>query len=190
MTARVAANRFWEKIFGIGLVASEEFGAQGELPSHPGLLDWLATEFIRSGWGVKAFLNLLVTSRLTSKILASPMKWQSAIRLTVFWPVARVRLSAEMIRDQALAVSGLLSSKMYGAPVRPPQPNMGLRAAFGGGIDWKTSTGEDRYRRRALHHLAKIKPYPSMTTFDAPYKRFAPFAGTYEYASSSARYHE
>ena len=80
----------------------------------------------------------------------------------------RFRLSAEMIRDQALSVSGLLSTKMYGAPVRPPQPNLGVKAAFGGGIDWKTSEGEDRYRRGIYTNWRRSNPYPSMTTFDAP----------------------
>jgi hypothetical protein len=80
----------------------------------------------------------------------------------------RVRLSAEMVRDQALAVSGLLSSKMYGPPVRPPQPNLGLRAAFGDSTDWKTSAGDDRYRRAIYTTWRRSNPYPSMATFDAP----------------------
>jgi len=170
LTARVSVNRFWEKIFGTGLVAtSEEFGAQGELPSHPELLDWLATEFVRTGWDVKAFIKLLVSSEtylqsshVTDEMAAS----DPANRLLARGP--RLRLSAEMVRDQALAVSGLLSSKMYGPPVRPPQPNMGLRAAFGGGIDWKTSAGEDRYRRGLYTTWRRSNPYPSMATFDAP----------------------
>jgi hypothetical protein len=170
LTSRVSVNRFWEKIFGVGLVAtSEEFGAQGELPSHPELLDWLATEFIRTGWDVKAFLKLLVTSEtyLQNSHVSDEMAARDpANRLLARGP--RVRLSAEMVRDQALAVSGLLSSKMYGPPVRPPQPNMGLRAAFGGGIDWKTSTGEDRYRRGLYTTWRRSNPYPSMATFDAP----------------------
>jgi len=170
LTSRVSVNRFWEKIFGVGLVAtSEEFGAQGELPSHPELLDWLATEFIRTGWDVKAFLKLLVTSGTylqNSHVTDEMAARDPANRLLARGP--RVRLSAEMVRDQALAVSGLLSSKMYGPPVRPPQPNMGLRAAFGGGIDWKTSTGEDRYRRGLYTTWRRSNPYPSMATFDAP----------------------
>ena len=129
LTPRVTANRFWEKLFGIGLVAtSEEFGSQGELPSHPKLLDWLATEMIRLNWDVKAFIKLLVTSEtykqsshVTDKMAAD----DPANRLLSRGP--RIRLSAEMVRDQALAVSGLLSSKMYGAPVKPPQPDMGLK---------------------------------------------------------------
>lgn len=170
LTSRVSVNRFWEKIFGVGLVAtSEEFGAQGELPSHPELLDWLATEFIRTGWDVKAFLKLLVTSETylqNSHVTNEMAARDPANRLLARGP--RVRLSAEMVRDQALAVSGLLSSKMYGPPVRPLQPNMGLRAAFGGGIDWKTSTGEDRYRRGLYTTWRRSNPYPSMATFDAP----------------------
>ena len=170
LTSRVSVNRFWEKIFGVGLVAtSEEFGAQGELPSHPELLDWLATEFIRTGWDVKAFIKLLVTSETylqNSHVTDEMAARDPANRLLARGP--RVRLSAEMVRDQALAVSGLLSSKMYGPPVRPPQPNMGLRAAFGGGIDWKTSTGEDRYRRGLYTTWRRSNPYPSMATFDAP----------------------
>jgi hypothetical protein len=170
LTARVSANRFWEKIFGVGLVAtSEEFGTQGELPSHPELLDWLAAEFVLIGWDVKAFIKLLVTSgtyRQNSHVTDELVLGDPANRLLARGP--RVRLTAEMVRDQALAVSGLLSSKMYGPPVRPPQPNMGLRAAFGGGIDWKTSNGEDRYRRGLYTTWRRSNPYPSMTTFDAP----------------------
>ncbi|MGA1100767.1 MAG: DUF1553 domain-containing protein, partial [Opitutales bacterium] len=79
----------------------------------------------------------------------------------------RIRLSAEMVLDQALSVAGLLSSKMYGAPVRPPQPDLGLKAAFGSGIDWKTSSGEDRYRRGIYVTWRRSNPYPSMVTFDA-----------------------
>ena len=170
LTARVAANRFWEKIFGIGLVStSEEFGSQGELPSHPELLDWLATEFMAKGWDMKAFIKLLVTSetyRQSSHVSEEMTAKDPNNRLLARGP--RIRLSAEMIRDQALAVSGLLSSKMYGPPVRPPQPDMGIKAAFGGGIDWKTSEGEDRFRRGIYTNWRRSNPYPSMATFDAP----------------------
>jgi hypothetical protein len=170
LTARVSVNRFWEKIFGIGLVAtSEEFGSQGELPSHPELLDWLATDFVRTKWDVKAFIKLLVTSETylqNSHVTDEMAARDPANRFLARGP--RIRLSAEMVRDQALSVSGLLSSKMYGPPVRPLQPNMGLRAAFGGGIDWKTSAGEDRYRRGIYTMWRRSNPYPSMATFDAP----------------------
>ena len=170
LTPRVTANRFWEKLFGIGLVAtSEEFGSQGELPSHPRLLDWLATEMIRLNWDVKAFIKLLVTSetyKQSSHVTDEMAANDPANRLLSRGP--RIRLSAEMVRDQALAVSGLLSSKMYGAPVKPPQPDMGLKAAFGGGIDWQTSAGEDRYRRGLYTTWRRSNPYPSMVAFDAP----------------------
>tara|TARA_E500000178_G_scaffold152845_1_gene152625 strand:+ start:97 stop:2931 length:2835 start_codon:yes stop_codon:yes gene_type:complete len=170
LTPRVTANRFWEKLFGIGLVAtSEEFGSQGELPSHPKLLDWLATEMVRLKWDVKAFIKLLVTSetyRQSSHVTEDMAANDPANRLLSRGP--RIRLSAEMVRDQVLAVSGLLSSKMYGVPVNPPQPDMGLKAAFGGGIDWKTSAGEDRYRRGLYTTWRRSNPYPSMVAFDAP----------------------
>ncbi len=170
LTARVMANRLWEMIFGIGIVTtSEEFGSQGELPTHPELLDWLAVEFMESGWNMKAFLKLLVTStayRQDSKVTGDSMETDPKNRLLARGP--RFRLSAEMIRDQALAVSGLLSAKMYGAPVRPPQPSLGIKAAFGGGIDWSTSKGEDKYRRGLYTTWRRSNPYPSMATFDAP----------------------
>jgi hypothetical protein len=170
LTARVVANRFWENLFGVGIVlTSEEFGSQGERPSHPELLDWLAIEFMDGGWDVKKFLHLLVTSsayRQNSHVTDDMAARDPDNRLVARGP--RVRLSAEMIRDQALAVSGLLSSKMYGAPVRPPQPNLGLRAAFGGGTDWQTSSGEDKFRRGLYTSWRRSSPYPSMATFGAP----------------------
>ncbi|MGB2351981.1 MAG: DUF1553 domain-containing protein, partial [Akkermansiaceae bacterium] len=170
LTARVAANRFWEKIFGIGIVAtSEEFGSQGEQPSHPELLDWLAVEFRESGWDTKKFLKLLVTSaayKQSSHVTAELHELDPANRLLARGP--RLRLSAEMVRDQALAVSGLLSPKMFGKPVHPPQPDLGLKAAFGGAIDWKTSAGEDKHRRGLYTTWRRSNPYPSMATFDAP----------------------
>ncbi|MBI1349034.1 DUF1553 domain-containing protein [bacterium] len=170
LTARVMVNRLWEQLFGIGIVAtSEEFGSQGEPPVHPELLDWLAVEFMESGWDWQHMLKLMVTSaayRQSSRVTPELQQRDPDNRLLARGP--RFRMSAEMIRDQALAVSDLLSAKQFGPPVRPPQPKMGVNAAFGGGIDWQTSTGEDRYRRALYTTWRRSNPYPSMTTFDAP----------------------
>jgi len=183
LTARVMANRFWEEIFGSGLVrTSEEFGSQGEPPSHPELLDWLACELQAplspggrgvggegDSWNIKRFLKLLVTSetyKQSSKVTAKALEKDPDNRLLSRGP--RFRLNAEMVRDQALAISGLLSGKMYGAPVRPSRPSSGLNAAFGGNLDWTTSLGEDRYRRGIYTEWRRTSPYPSMVTFDAP----------------------
>ena len=170
LTARVAVNRFWEQIFGTGIVkTSEEFGSQGDLPTHPELLDWLAVEFREQKWDVKKFLKLLVMSgayRQSSKVTAEQLEKDPDNRYYARGP--RFRMSAEMIRDQALAVSGLLSPKMYGPSVRPLRPNSGLTAAFGGGLDWAPSAGEDRFRRGVYTEWRRTSPYPSMTTFDAP----------------------
>jgi len=174
LTARVLVNRFWESIFGIGLVrTSEEFGIQGEPPSHLDLLDWLAVEFMESGWDTKHLLKLMVTSasyRQSSRVTPDLNTRDPENRLLARGP--RFRLSAEMVRDQTLFVSGLLSAKMYGAPVRPPQPKMGLSAAFGSATDWETSTGEDRYRRALYTTWRRSNPYPSMASFDAPNREF------------------
>ena len=170
LTARVIANRYWESIFGQGIVlTSEEFGSQGELPSHPQLLDWLASELVRQNWDIKAFLKLLVTSaayRQSSRVTDEALNRDPDNRLLARGP--RFRLSAEMIRDQALFVSGLLSEKMYGPPAKPPQPELGIKAAFGSTIDWQASDGEDRYRRALYTTWRRSNPYPSMATFDAP----------------------
>lgn len=170
LTARVIVNRYWESIFGIGIVAtSEEFGSQGELPVHPELLDWLAVELMESDWDLKHLLKLMVTSaayRQTSRVSDELMERDPQNRLLARGP--RFRVTAETVRDQALFVSGLLSARMYGPPVRPPQPAMGLNAAFGSGIDWKTSEGEDRYRRGLYTTWRRSNPYPSMAAFDAP----------------------
>ena len=170
LTARVIANRFWESIFGTGLVrTSEEFGAQGDQPSHPELLDWLATELMREKWDVKKFLRLLVTSatyRQSSRVTPELTERDPENRLLARGP--RIRLSAEEVRDVSLAVSGLLSQKMYGPSVRPVRPVLGLSAAFGGGLDWKTSSGEDLHRRGLYTEWRRTSPYPSMAAFDAP----------------------
>jgi hypothetical protein len=170
LTARVIANRYWEQLFGVGIVAtSEEFGAQGDQPFHPELLDYLATELIRLKWDTKAFLKTLVLSaayQQSSKVTAELQHRDPDNRLLARGP--RFRLSAETLRDQALFVSGLLSPKMYGAPVKPPQPSIGLSAAFGSGIDWQTSAGDDKYRRGIYTTWRRSNPYPSMATFDAP----------------------
>jgi len=169
LTARVAANRLWEEIFGIGIVeTSEDFGTQGEPPSHPELLDWLATEYMQSGWDTKHMLKLMVMSaayRQASAVSESLDHRDPYNRLLARGP--RVRLSAEEIRDQSLFASGLLSSKMFGPPCQPPKPNFGLSAAFGGSTDWKADTGEERYRRAIYIRIRRNAPYPSMSTFDA-----------------------
>jgi hypothetical protein len=170
LTARVVVNRVWERLFGIGIVAtSEEFGSQGEPPSHAELLDWLACEFVEGGWDLRALERLIVTSaayRQSSKAPPGLVARDPDNRLVARGP--RVRLAAEVIRDQSLAAAGLLSPKKGGPSVNPPQPNVGLNAAFGGGIDWKTSEGEDRHRRAIYTTWRRSNPYPSMATFDAP----------------------
>jgi hypothetical protein len=160
----------WETIFGVGIVrTSEEFGSQGDLPIHPELLDWLADEFVRTGWDVKRMLTLLCTSRAYCQSSASDPKLNERDpdnRLLARGP--RFRPTGELLRDQALAVSGLLSAKMYGKPVRPPRPALGLNTAFGGSNDWVTSTGEDRWRRSVYTETRRNSPYPAFATFDAP----------------------
>ncbi len=170
LTARVMVNHYWESIFGLGLVrTSEDFGLQGEAPTHPELLDWLATEYRGCGWDTKHILKLIVTSaayRQSSRVTPALLARDPENRLFARGP--RFRLSAETIRDQALSISGLLSPKMYGPPVKPPQPKLGLSAAFGSATDWDTSAGEDRYRRALYTTWRRSNPYPSMATFDAP----------------------
>ena len=170
LTARVQVNRLWETVFGVGIVrSSEEFGSQGDLPVHPELLDWLAGEFVRSGWDTKHMLRLMFTSRAYQQTSASDAALNERDpdnRLLARGP--RFRPAGELLRDQALAVGGLLSAKMYGAPVRPMRPASGLTAAFGGSNDWTTSAGEDARRRSVYTDTRRNSPYPSFTTFDAP----------------------
>ncbi len=170
LTPRVIANRHWEELFGTGIVqTSEEFGSQGDLPSHPMLLDWLAVELRESGWDLKKLLKLLVTSATYRQSAVTTDALQQADPFNRFYARGpRYRVSAEMVRDQALFVSGLLSDKMFGEPVNPPQPELGLKAAFGSATDWKTSDGADRYRRGLYTAWRRSSPYPSMAQFDAP----------------------
>lgn len=170
LTARVAANRFWARIFGRGIVETEEdFGTQGTKPTHPELLDWLALNFRNNGWDIKHLLKTIVmsatyqqSSRVTPELLEKDPRNYLLAR------APRTRLTAEMIRDQALALSGLLSYKIGGPSVYPPQPDNLWRAAFNGQRTYPTSTGEDRYRRGLYTIWRRTVPYPSMATFDAP----------------------
>ena len=169
LTARVHVNRLWARLFGTGIVETEEdFGTQGARPSHPGLLDWLAVEFRDSGWDQKALLRELVLSatyRQAATAAPDALALDPAGRLLAGKP--RVRLEAEMVRDQALAIAGLLSPKRYGPPVYPPQPAGLWQAAFNGQRNWETDTDEDRFRRGVYVFLRRTAPYPMLETFDA-----------------------
>jgi hypothetical protein len=170
LTARVAVNRFWAQLFGVGIVATEEdFGLQGALPTHPELLDWLAVEFMDHKWDIKGVLKTIVMSatyRQSSRTTPLLLDKDPRNRLLARYP--RRRLDAEQIRDQALAISGLLSPKIGGPSVFPPQPAGLWQAAFNGERSYPTSTGEDRYRRGLYTFWRRTVPYPSMATFDAP----------------------
>jgi hypothetical protein len=170
LTARVAANRAWAQLFGAGLVETEEdFGTQGEPPSHPELLDWLAVQYQKSGWNSKALVRMMVTSatyRQSSK--TTPALLEKDPRNRLLGRASRVRLDAEMVRDQALSVSRLLCRKLGGPSVFPPQPDGLWQAAFNGERTWATSQGDDRYRRGLYTFWRRTVPYPSMATFDAP----------------------
>lgn len=168
LTARVMVNRIWQHYFGRGLVETEnDFGTQGEPPSHPALLDWLATEFIARGWSLKAMHRLVVTSatyRQSSRArpdldLADPLNKLLARQ-------TRLRLDAEVVRDVALAASGLLVPKLGGPPVYPPQPD-GVMSLGQVKRTWTPSTGESRYRRGLYTHLWRATPHPALAVFDA-----------------------
>jgi hypothetical protein len=169
LTARVTVNRFWEQLFGYGLVESlEDFGSQGMQPTHPELLDWLAIHFVKDQkWSIKKLLKLVVMSgtyQQSSKVTKELVELDPANKLLARGP--RIRLTAEQIRDQALRVGGLLSRKMYGKSVMPHQPE-GVWQVVYSGMEWKTSEGEDAYRRALYTFWRRSSPYPSLLTFDA-----------------------
>ena len=168
LTARVTVNRFWQKYFGTGLVKTvEDFGSQSEPPFHPELLDWLATEFIRTGWDVKRLNKLILTSATygqSSKLTPQLLEKDPENRLLARGP--RVRLPAETIRDQALAISGLLVEKIGGPSVKPYQP-AGLWAELTGGEDYTPDKGENLYRRSLYTFWKRTAPPPAMAIFDA-----------------------
>jgi len=168
LTARVTVNRAWEHFFGRGLVeTSEDFGTQGASPSHPELLDYLATEFVKLGWKQKALHRLIVTSAAYRQdAAASPalIAKDPYNRLLARGP--RFRMEAEMVRDVALAASGLLSPKIGGPSVFPLQPDGIWDNPYSDDV-WKTSEGEDRHRRGIYTFIRRTSPYPSFMTFDA-----------------------
>jgi hypothetical protein len=174
LTSRVAVNRYWQMYFGVGLVkTSEDFGVQGEMPSNPELLDWLATEFVRTGWDVKAMQRLIVTSaayRQSSKVTPQLLEKDPENRLLARGP--RGRLQAESIRDNALAISGLLDARIGGKSVKPYQPaGLWEELAFGDGFSEQTyvqSHGADLYRRSMYTFWKRTAAPAQMLTFDAP----------------------
>jgi len=169
LTARVAVNRIWQEYFGRGLVrTSDDFGLQGEQPSHPELLDWLAARFIDSGWKVKALHRLIVTSasyRQSSK--ARPEVGTYDPNNTLLARQLRLRLPAELIRDSALAVSNLLDPTVGGRSIRPPLPKGVTDHAFDS-KGWLESTGRERYRRGLYIQFLRTIPYPQLMNFDEP----------------------
>ncbi|MFD2573715.1 DUF1553 domain-containing protein [Spirosoma soli] len=174
LTARVAVNRFWEQLFGTGIVETvEDMGTQGIPPTHRELLDYLAVEFMETDrWSVKALLKRMVMSatyRQQSKATPELLAKDPFNKFLARGP--RVRLSAEAVHDQALAVSGLLSSKMYGPSVMPVQPD-GIWQSPYDGDTWKQSVGEDLHRRALYTYWKRTAPYPSMVTFDSPSREF------------------
>jgi hypothetical protein len=178
LTARVTVNRFWQELFGNGLVkTSDDFGIMGEAPSHPELLDWLAVEFRESGWDVKHIYRLMVTSAAYRQAaVTTPAKLAKDRENRLLSRGPRFRMDAEMVRDYVLATSGTLSSQMGGPSVKPYQPD-GLWDIVGlpGGNtrDYKQDTGENLYRRSMYTFLKRMAPPPNMETFNAPVREIS-----------------
>ncbi|MBS1826723.1 MAG: PSD1 domain-containing protein [Acidobacteria bacterium] len=170
LTPRVTVNRAWQEFFGRGLVrTSEDFGTQGERPTHPELLDWLATQFISDGWSMKKLHRLIVTSSTyrqssdTRQDLAQTDPDNALLARQI-----RLRLPAELVRDAALSSSGLLDNRIGGPSIRPYQPPGVAELGYGGSIKWKMSEGPDRFRRGLYVHFQRTTPYPQLMNFDAP----------------------
>jgi hypothetical protein len=170
LTARVTVNRLWQSIFGTGLVrSSEDFGAQGELPSHPELLDWLAGEFMSSGWDIQHLLRLMLTSQTyqqSSRLTPALIALDPENRLLARGP--RFRLHAEFVRDQALAAAGLLSVRVGGKSVRPYHPQGLYEMVAAGNTTYVESKGDDLHRRSLYTYWRRTVPHPAMIAFDAP----------------------
>jgi hypothetical protein len=169
LTARVLVNRLWEQLFGTGIVRSvENFGIQAEWPSHPGLLDWLAVDFVESGWNLKRLIRMFVLSsayRQSHFVDEKRLKLDPANRLLARGP--RLRLQAEMVRDQALALSGLLVEQLGGPSVKPYQP-AGLWEDVEKRGKFQRGNGPDLYRRSLYTNIRRTVAPPSMLIFDMP----------------------
>jgi hypothetical protein len=176
LTARVTVNRQWQAFFGRGLVKSlEDFGYQSEPPSHPELLDWLAVEFVKQGWSMKKLHRLIVTSatyKQSSRI--TPELAQRDPENILLARGARFRLDAEIIRDSALKAAGVLSPKMGGPGVYPPQPASITSEGTYGKFEWKTSEGEDRYPPQPLHLHQAHRPLRHVHHLRRPHRRSLP----------------
>ena len=170
LTARIAVNRIWQQYFGAGLVSTpDDFGSRGEPPTHPDLLDWLAAEFLESGWDLKALHRLIVTSstyRQSSTVRGDLAERDPQNRLLA--RQSRLRLSAESIRDAALAAAGSLDRRVGGPSVRPYLPKGATEIGFGNFVQWPQSAGADNYRRGLYIFRQRTLPYPHLATFDAP----------------------
>ncbi len=174
LMARVAVNRIWEQLFGTGIVETvEDFGTQGTGPTHQEMLDWLAVHFMEDQhWSLKSLLKgIVMSATYRQQSATSPQILEKDPFNQWLSRGPRVRLSAEQVRDQALAVSGLLSTKMYGPSVMPPQPD-GIWQSPYDGETWKVAEGEDKYRRALYTYWKRTAPYPSMVTFDSPSREF------------------
>ena len=170
LTARVAVNRFWQQFFGVGLVkTSEDLGTQGELPSHPELLDHLTVSFIESGWNIKALVRSIVLSKTYRQSSgATPAEFTRDPDNRLLARGSRFRLDAEMIRDQILATSGMLVNTMYGKSVKPPQPPGLWKAVTMIGERYRADGGEAIYRRSVYTYWKRGMPPPQMTILNAP----------------------
>jgi len=170
LTSRVIANWVWQRYFGRGIVPTlEDFGTQGERPTHPELLDYLATEFRTNGWSMKKLHRLIVTSATYRQSSKSRPDLATKDPLNALLARQnRVRLGAEILRDNALAVSGLLSKKIGGPSVKPPQPAGVSELTYANRLKWVESKGEDRHRRGLYTWFQRTSPYPMLMTFDAP----------------------
>jgi hypothetical protein len=169
LVARVTVNRWWAELFGQGIVPTvEDFGIKGEQPTHPELLNWLAVEFVENGWSMKKLLKKIVLSatyQQSSRVTPELLEKDDLNRLLARGP--RLRMDAEMIRDNALAISGLLSLKQFGPPIRPYQPDGIWNKVGGTAYQYEVSPGSEQHRRGIYVVLKRGTPYPSFSNFDA-----------------------